>query len=81
MVTSGYQVLDLDDTEFYWQIDQLEVDAASRAGIDTPCSPTAIDDLEMEASEENPILLDDEDHKENFLRTSVSGRPSRPLHC
>ena len=57
--TGGYQVsADLDDVEFYWENDQLDVDALFRPGIDTPFSPTAFDNLEMGGSAENPILLD-----------------------
>ena len=33
--------------EFYWQNDQLDVDAVFRPAIATPFSPTAFDDLEM----------------------------------
>ena len=43
MVTSGYQVSDLDDFEFFWETDQLDVDADLIPGIDTPVSPTAFD--------------------------------------
>ena len=59
--TSGYQVsADLDDVEFHWENDQLDADAVSRPGIDTPISPTAFDDLEMGGSSENLLLLDEE---------------------
>ena len=65
MDTSGYQVsADLDDVEFYWQNEQLEIDTVFRPGIDSPFSPTAFEDLEMGDSAENPILLDDEVNKE-----------------
>ena len=65
--TSGYQVsADLDDVELYWENSQLDVDAVFRPGIDTTFSPTAFDDLEMGGSAENPILLDEEDNKENL---------------
>ena len=61
MDTSGYQVsADPSDVEFYWQNDQLDVDAVFRPRIDTPFSPTAFDDLEVGGSVENPILLDEE---------------------
>ena len=43
MVTSGYQVSDLDDFELFWESDQLDVDADFIPGIDTPISPTAFD--------------------------------------
>ena len=65
--TSGYQVsaADLDDVDFYWEYLQLDVDAVLRRGIDTTFSTTAFDDLEMGSSAENPILLDEEEDKEN----------------
>ena len=41
------------------------MDAVFRPGIDTPFSPTTIDDFLMEGSVENPIVLDEEEDKEN----------------
>ena len=73
---------DLDDAEFYWKNDQLDVDTVFRSGIDTPFSPTAFDDLEMGGSAENHILLDEEEDKENYppptTTTPVSERPTPP---
>ena len=34
--TSGYQVSDLEDVDFYWENDQLDVDVVFGPGIDTP---------------------------------------------
>ena len=80
--TSGYQVsADLDDVEFHLENDQLDVDAVSRPGIDISFSPTAFDDWQMGGSVENPILLDEEEDKENSpptTRTPVFERPTRP---
>ena len=76
--TSGYQVSDLDNIEFYWEIDQLDVDAVFRPILDTPFSPTALDDLEMGESGENPILLDKEENKNFPPTTLVSDRVTRP---
>ena len=81
MKTSGYQVsaADLNDVEVYWENDHLDVDAVFRPGIDIPI-PTAFDDLEMGGSAENPILRDEEEHKENSPptpTTPISGRPTR----
>ena len=56
--TSSYQVSDLEDIEFNWQNSQLEMNAVFRPGIDTHFSPTIFDDLSMEGSVENPIVLD-----------------------
>ena len=75
---------DLDDVEFYWENDQLDVDAVFRPGIVAPFSPTAFDDLDMGGgSAENPILLDEEEDKENSPPPTapVSERQTRPLHC
>ena len=79
--TSGYQVsADLDVVEFYWEVDQLDVDAVFRMGIDTPFSATAFDDLEIGGSAEDPILHDEEEEKENFPppTTPVLERPTQP---
>ena len=64
--TSSYQVSDLEDIEFNWEDSQLDMDAVFRPGIDTPFSPTAFDDLLMgDGTVGNPILLDEEEDKEN----------------
>ena len=63
--TSSYQVSDLKNIEFNWEISQLDMDAVFRPVMDTPFSPTTFDDLSMEGSDENPIVLDEEEDKEN----------------
>ena len=63
--TSSYQVSDLEDIEFNWKNSQLDMEAVFRPGIDTPFSPFTFDDLSMEGSTENHILLDEEEDKEN----------------
>ena len=75
--TSGYQESDQHVVEFYWESDQLGVDAVFSPGCDSPFSPTALDDLEKGGSAENPILLEEEEDKENSpLTTPVSERPT-----
>ena len=56
------------------------MDSVFRPGIDTPFSPTIFDDLLMGVgSVENPIVLDEEQDKENAPpTTSVSERPTEP---
>ena len=77
--TSSYQVTDLEDIEFSWENSQLDMDAVFRPGIDTPFSPTTFDDLSMEGSAENPIVLDEEEDKKNASpSTHVSERPIQP---
>ena len=76
--TSSYQVYDLEDIEFNWENSQLDMDSVFRPGIDTPFSPTVFDDLLMgDGSVENPIVLDEEQDKENAPppTTPVSERP------
>ena len=64
--TSSYQVSDPEIIEFNWENSQLDMDAVFRPLIDTPFSPTTIDDLLMgDGSVENPIVLDEEEDKEN----------------
>ena len=63
--TSSYKVSDLEDIELNWEISQLVMDAVFRPGIDTPFSPNTFEDLSMEGSVENPIVLDEEEDKEN----------------
>ena len=63
--TSSYQVSDLEEIEFNWENSQLDTDPVLRRGIDTPFSPTTIDDSSMEGSFENPIELDEEEDKKN----------------
>ena len=57
------------------------MDAVFRPGIDTPFSPTTFDDKSMEGSVENPIVLDEEEDKENAApppSTPESVRPTEP---
>ena len=62
--TSSYQVSDLEDIEFNWE--NSELDSVFRPGIDTSFSPTVFDDFLMgDRSVENPIVLDEEEDKEN----------------
>ena len=79
--TSSSQVSDLEDIEFNWENSQLDMDAVFRPGIDIPFSPTTFDDLSMEGSVENPIVLDEEENKENAApppSTPESVRPTEP---
>ena len=76
--TSSYQVSNLEDIEFNWENSQLDKDSVSRPGIDTPFSPTVFDELLIrDGSVENPIVLDEEQDKENAPPTTpVSERPT-----
>ena len=75
--TSSYRVSDQQDIECNWEDSQL--DEVFRPGIDTPFSPTVFDDLLMgDGSVENPIVLDEEEDKENARTTPESVRPTEP---
>ena len=56
------------------------MDAVFRPGIDTPFSPTTFEDLLMGVgSVENPILLDEEEDRENAApKTNESVTPTEP---
>ena len=47
------------------------MDGVFRPDIDTPFSPTTFDDLSMEGSVENPIVLDEEEDKEKATHTAL----------
>ena len=57
------------------------MDSVFRPGIDTPFSPTVFDNLLTgDGSVENPIVLDEEQDKENAPPTTpVSERPNEPI--
>ena len=77
--TSGYLVSDLEDIEFHWGELGLNMDAVCWPGIDTPFSPSTLNDFEMNLMAENPTLFDEEEDKENcpsLPTTPVSERPS-----
>ena len=79
--TNIYQVYDLEDIEFNWENSQLDMDAVFRPVVDTPISPTIFDYLLMgDGSVENPIVLDEEENKENAPppTTPESFRPTEP---
>ena len=79
--TSSYQVSDLENIELNWEDTQLDMDAVFRPGIGTPFSPTAFDNFLMgDGSVENPIVLDEEEDKENAPppTSSESVRPTKP---
>ena len=66
--TSGYELSDLDDIEFSWKDAAVDMDSVYRPGIDNPFSPSVFDDFQMEGSTAaNPIIVDDEEDKENQL--------------
>ena len=55
--TKGYEASDRDNVEFYWENDQLDVDAVFRQDIDAPFSPSLFNDSQMGSTSGNPILI------------------------
>ena len=76
--TSGYELSDLEDIEFSWEGPAVEMDSVYRPGIDTPFSLSIFDDLQMEGSTAaNPIIVDDEEDKENSVPTTSTPESER----
>ena len=82
MDTSGYQVSELDNVEFNWENDQLDVDAAFKPGIVTHSYPSKFNEFSDGFNAENPILIDENQDMENspppHPTTPVSERPTQP---
>ena len=76
--TSSYQLTGLEDIALNWENSQLDMDAIFRPGIDTLFSPTTFDDLSMEGSVENPIVVDEEEDKEISAPTTTTPLSERP---
>ena len=82
MDTRGYQLSDLDDVEFHWQNDRLDIDA-----VFTTLSPSAFNDFDRDSMAEKPILFDGKQDKENappappLPTTSVSEKPTQRNRC
>ena len=76
MDTSSYQVSNLEDIEF--NLEDSQLDAVVRPGIDTPFSPTTFDELSVGGSVENPIVLDEDEDKENSPPTPSTPESIRP---
>ena len=75
----GYALSDLEDNEFSWEDPALDMGSVYRPGIHTPFSPSILDDFQMEGSSSaNPILVDDEEDKENSAPTTSTTESERP---
>ena len=77
--TRGYELSDLEEIEFSWEDPAVDMDSVYQPGIDTPFSPSILDDFQMEGSTTaNPILVDDEEDKENSAPTTSTPEFERP---
>ena len=77
--TRGYELSDLEGTEFSWEDPAEDMDSVHRPGIDTPFSPSIFDDFQMEGTTAaNPMIIDDEEDKENSAPTTSTPKFERP---
>ena len=77
--TRGYELSNLEDIEFSWEGPAVDMDSVYRPGIDTPFSPSIFDDFQMEGlTAANPIIVDDEEDKENSAATTSKPESERP---
>ena len=74
--TSAYELSGLEDIECSWEDPAVDVDSVCSPGIDTPFSPSVFDDFQMNGSTAaNPIIVDDEEGKENSAPTTKTTTP------
>ena len=79
MVTSGYQLADLEDIELQWEAPDMKMDANIRPCLDTTFFLSNSNDFEMGSMPEKPILIEEEQDKENsppLPVTPVSEKPT-----
>ena len=80
MDTNGYQVSDLDDIECHWEDPDFNMNAVFLPGVDIPVSLSFFNDFEMGSVTENPFLIDEEQHEENFHPFPTTPVSKRPTH-
>ena len=77
--TRGYELSDLEDIEFSWEDPAVDMDSVYCPGIDTPFYPSVSDDFQMEGSTAaNPVIVDNEEDKENSARTTTTPESECP---
>ena len=77
--TSGYELSDLEETEFSWEDPAVDMDSVYQPGIDSLFSPSIFDDFQMEGSTAtNPKIVDDEEDKENSAPTTTTPESDCP---
>ena len=77
--TRGYELSDLEDIEFSWEDPAVDMDSVYRPGIDTSFSTSIFDNFQMDGlTTANPIIVDDEEDKENSAPTTSTPETERP---
>ena len=67
METSGYQMLDLEDVQFYWEELVSNIDAVFQPIIASPFSHSTFNGFKMSSKAEEPILIYKEQDKANIF--------------
>ena len=75
---TGYELSDLEDIELGWEDLAVDMDSFYRPGIDTPFSPSISGDFQMGLPTANPIIVDDEEDKENSAPTTTTPKSECP---
>ena len=77
--TRGNELFDIKAIEFSWEDPAVDMHSVYRPGIDTPFCPFVFDDFQMDGSANaNPIIVDDEEDKENSAHTTTKPESERP---
>ena len=72
---SGYELSDLEDFEVSWEDSAVDMDSVYRPEVDTPFSPSIFDVVQIGLTAANPIIVDDEEDKENSTPTTTTRTP------
>ena len=83
MVTSDYELSDLDNIEFFWETPRFETDTVFRLGLDTSfiLFTMSVQRFGNGRIIQKPIMLDEEEDKEVFLQTLQSLSVQQKLPC
>ena len=77
--TRGHELSDLEDIEFSWEDPALGMDSVYRPGFDTLFSPSILDNFQIRSTAANPIIVGDEEDKENSAPTTTTPESERPI--
>ena len=76
--TRGFKLCDQEGIEFSWEDPAVDMDNVYRSGISTPFSPSTFDDFQIGSTAANPIIVDDEEDRENSAPTTTTQDSERP---
>ena len=77
--TRGYELSDVEDIAFSWEDPAMDLDSVYRPGTDILFSASIFDDFQMAGSTAvNPIIVDEDEDKENSAPTTTTPESDRP---